>query len=117
MEIDRVLVFEIHGEMSQQFLQMGDQNTTDLKLHLLNEDGVQYKETYRLYLHSLVLAKSKFYETKIFDRLNSNKKQLPIEMNVRTSHCADNYCKCILPEGYHFIAWTKHWLFFELLMR
>ena len=103
-----VLVFEIDGEMSQQFLQMGDQNTTDLKLHLLNEDGIQYEETDPLYLHSLVLAKSNFYETKIFYHFNSNKKQLPIEMNVRTSHSADNYSKCILPEGYHFLAWTKH---------
>ena len=83
--------------MAQLFLQMGDRNTADVKLQLLDEDGVQSEETDALYLHSQVLAKSEFYETKIFYRLNSNKKQLPIKMNVRTSHSADNYSKFILP--------------------
>ena len=74
---------------------MGDRNTADVKLQLLDEDGVQYEETDPLYLHSQVLAKSEFYETKISDRLTFDKKQLPMEINVRTSHSAGNYTKCI----------------------
>ena len=66
-----------------------------MKLHLLNEDGVEYKETDPLYLHSQVLAKSEFYETKISNRLTFNKKPLLIKINVKTSHSADNYTKCI----------------------
>ena len=50
---------------------MGDRNTADVKLQLLDEDGVQSEETDPLYLHSQVLAKSEFYETKISDRLTT----------------------------------------------
>ena len=38
------------GEMAQLFLQMGDRNTADVKLQLLDEDGVQSEETDPLYL-------------------------------------------------------------------
>ena len=86
-----ILVSEVQGEMANQFLQMGDQNTADVKLQLLGQDGVKYEGINPLYLHSHVLTKSEFYKR----QLSSDERQLPIEIKVRTSHYGDNYIRCL----------------------
>ena len=66
---------------------MGDQNTTDVKLHLVDE------KTNPLYLHSKVFKKSQFQEAKLSDHWTSERKKMTIEIKVRTSHKGDNYTK------------------------
>ena len=69
-----ILVSEVQGEMANQFLQMGDQNTADVKLQLLDEDGVEYEGIDHLYLHSqqnLSFTKGSCLHTKGSCLLNS----------------------------------------------
>ena len=68
---------------------MGDQNTADVKLHLLDE------KTNPLYLHYKVLKNSQFKKANISDCQTFDNKKTRIQIKVRTSEKGDNYTKCL----------------------
>jgi hypothetical protein len=94
-EQEKGLLLEVNSEkktMSKQLLLLGDTNTIDIKLWLINSDGAEHKGN-PLYLHSQVLRKYEFYKTMLFERWSSDKRSLEVE--VTSSHSVDEYIKCI----------------------
>jgi len=78
--------------MSKQFLLLGDTNIVDIKLWLIDSNGVDRKGNH-LYLHSQVLRKYEFYKTMLSERRPSDKWSLEVE--VTSSQSVDIYIKCI----------------------
>jgi hypothetical protein len=78
--------------MANQPLGFGDKNTADVTLHLTDSAGVEYTGN-PLVLHSQVLKKAEFFETKLSQRWSSDMQ--PFEIKVTCSYHPENYIKCI----------------------
>jgi hypothetical protein len=79
--------------MANQPVGFGDKNTADVRLHLTDPAGVEYTGN-PLVLHSQVLKKAEFFETKLSQRWSSGKR--PFEIKVTCSYHPESYIKCIL---------------------
>jgi hypothetical protein len=75
--------------MAKQLFQFGDQETADIKLQFISEDG---DEENHVYLHSQVLKKSEFYEAWLSHRWSLDEQ--PRELKIRSSVSAEIYLKC-----------------------
>lgn len=78
--------------MAKQPLGFGDKNTADVRLNLIDSAGVEYPGN-PLLLHSQVLKKAKFFETKLSQSGSSTKG--PFEIKVTCSYDPASYIKCI----------------------
>lgn len=79
--------------MGEEQLRWGDQNTADIKFHLIDLEGAEYGGN-PVYLHSQVLRKSEFYKNMISDRWSSSDER-PLELKVISCHRFKRYIKCI----------------------
>ena len=79
--------------MGEEQLRWGDQNTADIKFHLIDLEGSEYGGN-PIYLHSQVLRKSKFYKNMISDHWLSSDER-PLELKVTSCHGFKCYIKCI----------------------
>lgn len=77
---------------AKQPAEFGDKNTADVRLNLIDSAGVEYPGN-PLLLHSQVLKKAEFFETKLSQSGSSPK--LPFEMKVTCSGHPESYIKCI----------------------
>ena len=91
--------------MEKQVFQFGDEETSDIKLHIIGKDG---GEGHLVYLHSQVLKKSEFYEARLSERWCLEDER-PLELKIRPSVDPDIYVKCFrlmysceAEEGIHF---------------
>jgi len=78
--------------MANQPRGFGDKNTADVRLHLMNSDGVEYTGS-PLILHSQVLKKAKVFETKLSRCRSSDMR--PFEIKVTSSYDPEKYIKCV----------------------
>ena len=76
--------------MEKQVFQFGDEETSDIKLHIIGKDG---GEGHLVYLHSQVLKKSEFYEARLSERWCLEDER-PLELKIRPSVDPDIYVKC-----------------------
>ena len=70
----------------------GDKNTADVRLYLIDSAGVQHPGN-PLFLHSHVLKKAEFFETRLFESGSSVKPLF--EIKVTCSFQPQSYIKCI----------------------
>lgn len=73
-------------------LRFGDKNTADVRLNIIDSAGVEHPGN-PLLLHSQVLKKAEFFETKLSQSGSSAKR--PFEMKVTCSCHPESYIKCI----------------------
>lgn len=78
--------------MAKQPLGFGDKNTSDVRLQLIDPAREAYLEN-PLLLHSQVLKKAEFFDTKLSQRWSSDKG--PFEIKITCSCHPENYIKCI----------------------
>lgn len=78
--------------MANQPLGFGDKNTADVRLNLIDSAGVEYPGN-PLLLHSQVLKKAEFFETKLSQSGSLGKR--PFVMKVTCSCHPESYIKCI----------------------
>nr|ABK27128.1 unknown [Picea sitchensis] len=77
--------------MAKHGLHFGDKNTADIRLYLIGSSGQETEDP--LFVHSQVLKKAGFFETKLSECSSSDKR--PFEIKVTNSHNRENYIRCI----------------------
>nr|ABK24906.1 unknown [Picea sitchensis] len=77
--------------MAKHGLHFGDKNTADIRLYLIASSGQETEDP--LFVHSQVLKKAGFFETKLSECSSSDKRSF--EIKVTNSHNRENYIRCI----------------------
>ncbi|GLJ47987.1 hypothetical protein SUGI_1013290 [Cryptomeria japonica] len=77
--------------MKESQLRFGALASADVKVWLRGQNGKNY-EGNPVFLHSVILKRSLFFEAKMSERWSSDK---PTNIRVTTSHDFDDYLKCI----------------------
>lgn len=77
--------------MAKHGLQFGDKNTADIRLYLIGSSGQETEDP--LFVHSQVLKKAGFFETKLSECSSSDKRSF--EIKVTNSYNRENYIRCI----------------------